>query len=136
MKKTRIYALSDVFMFGKYKGLSIQTVLLQNPRYIAWCIKNVAGFMITQEAWMYATSIDAAFIHLMPAEYRKSDELVERRLENGIELLAHYPWKDKQEVRKRFMNYARFVAEDISDISYCSDTSCLLMTWQLKLQFT
>lgn len=122
-------------MFGKYKGLPMQTVLLQNPRYIVWCLQNVAGFRMTQEAWRYATSIDAVFIHLMPVEYRKDDELVERRLENGIELLAHYPWKDKQEIRKRFMNYARSVAEDISEISHCSDTPCFLMAQQLKLQF-
>lgn len=36
------FEISDVFKFGRYKGLSLSDVLDLNPDYIKWCMYNVS----------------------------------------------------------------------------------------------
>ncbi len=87
-------------------------------------------------AWKYAISIDDAFVHLIPEEQRKEDNaLVEKQLANGVELLAHYPWKDPMEARRSFIQYVRSVAEDIVEIQYSKPLSLASMAQQLHLPF-
>lgn len=136
MKQTHIYALTDCLTFGKYRGCSIQYVLQKEPQYIQWCLLNVDGFKMDKAAWKYAISIDDVFVHLIPEEQRKEDNaLVEKQLANGVELLAHYPWKDPMEARRSFIQYARSVAEDIVEIQYSKPLSLASMAQQLHLPF-
>ena len=38
--------VDKVLTFGKFKAKTILQVINENPAYIVWCIKNVAGFSI------------------------------------------------------------------------------------------
>lgn len=116
MKHSHMYDLTDSLQFGKYRGYALQTILLQAPKYILWCVKNVDGFRMSDRAWDYATSIDIAFSCLMPTAQEGNSNLIEMQLSDGIEVLTHYPWKDKQQFRRRFMDYARAFAEDVTDL--------------------
>lgn len=134
MKSLHTYELTDSLQFGKYRGYALQTILLQKPKYILWCIQNVAGFQMSARAWDYAAGIDAAFASSMPTSERDNSALVETRLSGGTEVLTHYPWKDKQQFRRRFMDYARTFAEDVVDL-YSASMQCAPMACQLELQF-
>lgn len=134
MKQTHIYTLTDCLTFGKFRGRSILDVLQKEPQYIQWCLLNVKGFKLDKAAWSYAISIDDAFVHLIPEEQRKEDNaVVEKQLANGVELLAHYPWKDPIEARRSFIQYARAVAEDIAEIQYSTPRVLASMAQQLHL---
>lgn len=136
MKQVHIYTLTDCLTFGKYRGRSIQDVLQKEPQYIQWCLQNVEGFKLDKAAWSYATGIDDSFVHLIPEEQRKEDNaLVEKQLANGVELLAHYPWKDPLEARRSFIQYARSVAEDIVENQYGKPLCFASMAQQLHLPF-
>lgn len=134
MKSSHTYELTDSLQFGKYRGYVLQTVLLQKPKYILWCIKNVDGFRMSSRAWDYAISIDAAFASFMPTAHKGYNTPVEMQLSDGIEVLTHYPWKDKQQFRRRFMDYARTFAEDVVDL-YSANMQCASTACQLELQF-
>ena len=49
--KARIMGLDDKFRFGLYQGQELWSVLEYDPRYIDWCIENVGGFLLDNEAW-------------------------------------------------------------------------------------
>lgn len=134
MKSLHTYELTDSLQFGKYRGYALQTILLQAPKYILWCIKNVDGFWMSSRAWEYAIGIDTAFAHLMPTTQKGNNNLIEMQLSDGIEVLKHYPWKDKQQFRRRFMDYARTIAEDVVDL-YSANMQCASTACQLELQF-
>lgn len=134
MKSLHTYELTDSLQFGKYRGYALQTILLQAPKYILWCVKNVDGFLMSSRAWEYAMSIDTAFSHLMPTAQKGNSSLIEMQLSDGIEVLTHYPWKDKQQFRHRFMDYARTFAEDIVDL-YPVKMRSVSTACQLELQF-
>lgn len=134
MKHSHIYELTDSLQFGKYRGYALQTILLQAPKYILWCVKNVDGFRMSSRAWDYAISVDNAFAHLMPTTQKENNTLIEIQLSDGIEVLTHYPWKDKQQFHRRFMDYARAFAEDVVDL-YPVNMRCTPMDCQLELQF-
>lgn len=134
MKSLHTYELTDSLQFGKYRGYVLQTVLLQKPKYILWCIKNVDGFRMSSRAWDYAVSIDAAFASFMPTAHKGHNTPVEMQLSDGIEVLTHYPWKDKQQFRRRFMDYARAFAEDVVDL-YPVKMRSVSTACQLELQF-
>ncbi len=114
MKHSHTYDLTDSLLFGKYKGYALQTILLKQPRYIVWCLENIDGFRMSSRAWDLAISRDAAFISFRTTAKDGSSTLVEMQLPDGTEVLLHYPWKDQQAFRSRFMDYARTFAEDVS----------------------
>lgn len=134
MKSSHIYELTDSLRFGKYRGYALQTILLQAPKYILWCVKNIDGFRMSSRAWEYAISIDTAFSHLMPTAQNENSSLIEMQLSDGIEVLTHYPWKDKQQFRRRFMDYARTFAEDVIELQQ-TNMQYTPMACQLELQF-
>lgn len=43
--------LEDNFDFGKYKGKSVEAVINEDVKYIEWCIDNVDGFELDNEAY-------------------------------------------------------------------------------------
>lgn len=47
---SRLHGLNSVIGFGKYRGLTVAAVIKFNPRYLAWAVKNVAGFDLDAEA--------------------------------------------------------------------------------------
>ncbi len=40
----KIYTLTDVLSFGKYKGKTVVDVIERNHKYIAWCLANLTHF--------------------------------------------------------------------------------------------
>ncbi|WP_332018719.1 exodeoxyribonuclease X C-terminal domain-containing protein [Kaistella sp.] len=49
MRNIQIYSIDDTFDFGKYKGKAISDIVMENERYIHWCIKNVDWFCVTED---------------------------------------------------------------------------------------
>lgn len=45
-----ITSVSELFIYGKYKNLSISDVLVINPLYIVWCMINIDDFILTNDA--------------------------------------------------------------------------------------
>jgi hypothetical protein len=37
------------FSFGKYKGFPLEYVFQNDAPYLAWCIRNISNFMVTEE---------------------------------------------------------------------------------------
>ena len=42
--------VNDKFPFGKHKDMLLSEIAKESPKYIYWCLKNVKGFSITDEA--------------------------------------------------------------------------------------
>lgn len=38
--------LTDIFEFGKYKGLTLKEVCAEHGSYVGWCIENIPDFHI------------------------------------------------------------------------------------------
>lgn len=45
------YELDSIFTFGKYKGLSLHQILIENPSYIQWCILNLDHFNVDEDVF-------------------------------------------------------------------------------------
>jgi hypothetical protein len=43
--------LDDRFRFGQYKGKPLWEVLEKDRRYVVWCIDEIPGFELDDEAW-------------------------------------------------------------------------------------
>ena len=43
-------APDDDFPFGKYKGMKFKELAAKNPKYVKWCLENVKGFKLNDEA--------------------------------------------------------------------------------------
>ena len=112
-KKIIIYHLTDRLPFGKHKGQTIRQILQNDPSYLLWCSEKLERFAMSDEAWDYAISINEQFAAMRPkpTTYDTAD-IVERTMTDGIEVLAHYPWRDMSKVREIFMKHMRQMAED------------------------
>lgn len=42
-------SLSQTFNFGKFSGLTLNEVMVNNPSYITWCIDNISDFCMTPD---------------------------------------------------------------------------------------
>lgn len=42
----RLYDLDTVLDFGKHKGLTVEDVLNDDPRYLLWALENVERFEV------------------------------------------------------------------------------------------
>jgi len=49
MKKIKKLCKFDKIPFGKYKGEALCTILLNEPSYLDWAVKNVGGFYVDDE---------------------------------------------------------------------------------------
>lgn len=49
-RKSKWFALGDPLTFGKYEDEILDTVIQTDPTYIVWCIRNIEGFLISEEA--------------------------------------------------------------------------------------
>lgn len=48
-----IYFFKDIstpFSFGRYEGVPLCNVVIENPSYVYWCIDNISSFIISSEA--------------------------------------------------------------------------------------
>lgn len=41
----------DRLRFGRHRGEELWAVIREDPAYVAWCIENVEGFELDNEAW-------------------------------------------------------------------------------------
>lgn len=55
--KIKIYDIDDVFDFGRNKGKTIRELLMDNPGYVDWCIRNIDAFALSQNAFNEAKLI-------------------------------------------------------------------------------
>lgn len=47
LKNKKYYQLGEVMQFGKYKGMTIETIILHDPRYIQWACDNIPDFYLS-----------------------------------------------------------------------------------------
>ncbi len=52
-KTLNFYELNDVISFGKHKGKSLKLIIGVDPDYIRWCLSNIDGFRLIEEANKY-----------------------------------------------------------------------------------
>lgn len=55
--RNKIYDIDDEFDFGKYKGKTVKDLLIDNPGYVDWAIRNVDSFALSKEAFQQAKII-------------------------------------------------------------------------------
>ena len=112
-KKITIYQLSDKLPFGKHKGQTIRQVLQSDPSYILWCVEKLDRFAMSDEAWDYAISMSELFATMRPKSTTyDSVGIVEQTMTDGIEVLAHYPWRDMAKARENFLKQMHQIAEE------------------------
>ena len=111
-KKQHIYELNDTLSFGKYRGKSIHYIITHCPEYLLWCVKEVENFLMSDAAWDYACQMHKDFETIRPCTCDITN-LIEGKTVEGYEILAHYPWKNKEKVRSKYLDFARKNAEDI-----------------------
>lgn len=112
-KKITTYKLTDKLPFGKHKGQTIRQVLQSDPSYILWCVEKLDRFAMSDEAWDYAVSMSEqlATMRPKPTTY-DSVGIVEQTMTDGIEVLAHYPWRDMTKARENFLKQMHQIAEE------------------------
>jgi hypothetical protein len=49
-RKSKFFAMGDTLTFGKYEDEVLDTVIQTDPTYIVWCIRNIEGFLVSEEA--------------------------------------------------------------------------------------
>lgn len=112
-KKITTYQLTDKLPFGKHKGQTIRQILQIDSNYLLWCVEKLDRFAMSDEAWDYAISCNNQFATMRPKPTTyESVGIVEQTMTDGIEVLAHYPWRDTLKARKKFMKYIHKIAED------------------------
>ena len=112
-KKITTYQLTDKLPFGKHKGQTIYQILQNDSNYLLWCVEKLDRFAMSDEAWDYAISLNNQFATMRPKPTTyDSVGIVEQTMTDGIEVLAHYPWRDTLKARKKFMKHMHKIAED------------------------
>lgn len=111
--KRHIYGLNDQLTFGKHKGQTIRQILQIDSNYLLWCVEKLDRFAMSDEAWDYAISMNHKFsaMRSKPTTY-KSVDIVEQTMTDGIEILAHYPWRDVTKAKENFLKRMHQMAED------------------------
>lgn len=111
--KRHIYGLNDQLTFGKHKGQTIRQILQSDSNYLLWCVEKLNRFAMSDEAWDYAISLNKQFATMRPKPTTyKSVDIVERTMTDGIEVLAHYPWRDVTKAKENFLKRMHQMAED------------------------
>lgn len=85
--KAKQYTLNDTFTFGKYRGYTIQEIMIKDAEYLEWCKKNIEGFIIVEKTCDTGT-------------------IAATQYSTGVEVLTINPW-----AQRCFKNALRF-AED------------------------
>lgn len=67
MTNIKEYQLGEVFNFGKYKGISVEVVILTDPGYIQWCLDNIPQFVLS-----------AGSKHALNERLREDDNVIQR----------------------------------------------------------
>lgn len=112
-KKLTTYKLTDKLPFGKHKGQTIRQVLQSDPSYLLWCVEKLDRFAMNEEAWDYAISMSEQFAIMRPTPTTyDSVGIVEQTITDGIEVLAHYPWRDMAKARENFLKQMHQIAEE------------------------
>lgn len=57
--RKKIYDIQDCFDFGRNKGKTIEELLILNPGYVDWAIRNIDNFALSPEAFEQAKIITA-----------------------------------------------------------------------------
>ena len=112
-KRITTYKLTDKLPFGKHKGQTIRQVLQSDPSYLLWCVETLDRFAMNAEAWDYAISMSERFATMRPKPTTyDSVGIVEQTMTDGIEVLAHYPWRDMAKARENFLKQMHQIAEE------------------------
>ena len=99
-------SLDEIFRFGRYKEQTIEDVLIHNPSYIDFCIREIPPFMISPELVEQITEYFPNFI--IPNSYA-----------NKIGSYSEYI--DRNEYYNR--NYDDYEEEDDDDYEYHSEST-------------
>ena len=113
MAKKTTYNLDDKLPFGKNKGKTIRQIMHSDANYLQWCLEKLDRFAMSEEAWDYAVSVDSQFATMRPKPKTTSNlGIVEQTMADGIEILAHYPWRDVEKAKNSFLKQIHQIAED------------------------
>ena len=58
----KYYNLESIFTFGKFEGLTVSQVLINQPTYVNWCIENLDHFYILEQDQLIIKSIFKGFL--------------------------------------------------------------------------
>lgn len=112
-KKITTYQLTDKLPFGKHKGQTIYQILQNDSNYLLWCVEKLDCFAMSDEAWDYAISLNNQFATMRPKPTTyDSVSIVEQTMTDGVEILAHYPWRDIAKARENLLKQMHQIAED------------------------
>ena len=112
-KKIITYQLTDKLPFGKHKGQTIRQILKSDSSYLLWCVEKLDRFAMSDEAWDCAISLNNQFAAMRPKPTTyDSVGIVEQTMTDGIEVLAHYPWRDMAKARENFLKQMHQIAEE------------------------
>jgi hypothetical protein len=57
--RNKVYTKRDRLSFGKHKGEQLIDVIVGDPHYLTWCIENIDGFELDNDAYeMYETFLE------------------------------------------------------------------------------
>jgi hypothetical protein len=57
------HEMDTILQFGKYKGETVRSVLLQNSKYVPWCLINNEFFVISDEVFWNLSIIKLLKLH-------------------------------------------------------------------------
>lgn len=61
---TKMWKEDDVFPWGKHKGQTLMSVIIHDVRYVSWCIENVSGFVLDNDAYeSYEAFADTPYLN-------------------------------------------------------------------------
>jgi len=49
----KLFELQTLVSFGKYHGLTLQSIIMQDSSYVNWCLHILDHFNLSQEAYSY-----------------------------------------------------------------------------------
>lgn len=59
MSGARILERHDTMPFGKYKGRRVESVIMEDPFYIRWCIENTQLLLANPAFDLYEKQLEA-----------------------------------------------------------------------------
>lgn len=55
-------SIESTFQFGKYRGMLLCTVIIEDPSYIHWCVNHINEFLISETALTQIRELFPEFI--------------------------------------------------------------------------
>lgn len=77
------YSKTDILPFGKHKDETVFSVIVHNVSYITWCIENISGFELDNDAYEFYET----FLENNQKNVERLTEYITEKREKEIECL-------------------------------------------------